>query len=71
MPTQQEFISKLTASYNESLKFGGNVAIKRHLDKVASMTADEFQRHQAKLAAQRSSAAPTVRRLACSAMLER
>lgn len=44
--TRQQYVAQLQASYDASLKFGGNAAIKRHLDKVTAMADADWPAHR-------------------------
>ena len=55
--TQAEWAAHLTARYEDSLKFGGNQAIKRHLEEVIKMTPDQWPAHRDGLIESANSAA--------------
>lgn len=62
--TRTEYLAHLTASYEATLVYGGNEAIRRHRDKVALMDDAQFQAHRAKLQDSSHRRAATVKRLA-------
>ena len=64
--TREKYLTELQTSYDASVKFGGNRAIKNHLEKVKGQTEEEFKAHYAALQARLNSPAvqTDIRRMA-------